>query len=199
MPKLNKTQHEEFALAYSKCFNAARAAELAKSKAKNLRQAGYEYLTKPDIRERIEELVHERRLAMQVDADNYDRAVGAVAFTDPIEVISFDNEGLTIRDIGDIPAQARLAISEVRIDRDGAKSVKFHSRPQALSEVARRLGIYKLPFSPEVGLWTGTVLHIGDQKHGTPKKAKGKKVVKRRQTGKRRHAKAKKRSRAKGR
>ncbi len=168
MPALKKQQHEDFALAYSKCFNAARAAELAKSKAKNLRQAGYEYLTKPDIRARVEELVHERRLAMQVDADNYDRAVGAVAFTDPIEVISFDNEGLKIRNIEDIPAQARLAISEVRIDKDGAKSVKFHSRPQALSEVARRLGIYKLPFSPEVGLWTGTVLHLGDE-HGRKK------------------------------
>lgn len=199
MPALKTKQHEDFALAYSKCFNAARSAEAAKSTAKNLRQAGYQLLTKADILARVEELVHERRLAMQVDADNYDRAVGAVAFTDPIEVISFDDEGVKIRNIEDIPAQARLAISEVRIDRDGAKSVKFHSRPQALSEVARRLGIYKLPFSPEVGLWTGTVLHIGDQDHGRQKKAKGKKVVKRRQTGKRRAAKAKKRSRAKGR
>lgn len=192
MPALKKQQHEDFALAYANCFNAARAAELAKSKAKNLRQAGYEYLTKPDIRARVEELVQERRLAMQVDADNYDRAVGAVAFTDPIEVISFNDEGLTIRDINDIPAQARLAISEVRIDKDGAKSVKFHSRPQALSEVARRLGIYKLPFSPEVGLWTGTVLHLGDQ-HGRKKQTT---KVKRKTTHVRgRTIKAKKRKR----
>lgn len=168
MPALKKQLHEDFALAYAKNFNATRSAEAAGSKAKRLDQAGYEYLRKPEIQRRIEELVHERRLAMQVDADNYDRAVGAVAFTDPIEVISFDNEGLTIRNIDDIPAQARLAISEVRIDKDGAKSVKFHSRPQALSEVARRLGIYKLPFSPEVGLWTGTVLHLGDE-HGRQK------------------------------
>ena len=168
MPALKKKQHEDFALAYSKCFNAARSAEVANSTAKNLRQAGYQLLTKADILARVEELVQERRLSMQVDADNYDRAVGAVAFTDPIEVISFDDDGLKIRNIDDIPAQARLAISEVRIDKDGAKSVKFHSRPQALSEVARRLGIYKLPFSPEVGLWTGTVLHLGDQ-HGRKK------------------------------
>lgn len=191
MPRLKKQQHEDFALAYAKNFNATRSAEAAGSTAKRLDQAGYEYLRKPEILRRIEELVNERRLAMQVDADNYDRAVGAVAFTDPIEVISFDDDGLMIRNIDDIPAQARLAISEVRIDKDGAKSVKFHSRPQALSEVARRLGIYKLPFSPEVGLWTGTVLHLGDQ-HGQKKQTT---KVRRKTRVRGRTTKAKKRKR----
>lgn len=167
MPALAKQQHEEFAQAYSRNFNATRSAEIAKSKAKNLTQAGYQLLIKADILRRIEELVNERRQNLNVDADNYDRAVGAVAFTDPIEVCEWDDDGLKVRAIEDIPAQARLAISEIRIDKDGAKSVKFHSRPQALSEVARRLGIYKLPFSPEAGLWTGTVIHIGDQVDGT--------------------------------
>lgn len=158
MATLTKRQ-DRFAQRYALHGNAAQAhreAEYKRVSAEQHRTLAYRLLQKAHIQERVE---HYRDLIdrkLDVRTDRILMELAAVAFLDPLDVIDErtvveeDEDGalvptgrtyITVRSLRDIPKHARVAISEVKQDPDGSIRVRFHSKIQALREIAEIKGL----------------------------------------------------------
>ena len=152
---LSNEQHELFATAYVACFgNAAEAARRAGYPDTNgaARRQGYELLTRPDVRDRVEELSAERFAAAQVDAATVLRELVRIAMCDIAGAFDENNNLLAIHDM---PEDVRRAISSIKIEAIYAgkgeereqigttKEVKFWTKTQGLEMLARTLAMFK--------------------------------------------------------
>lgn len=68
MAKLTRMQ-ERFALEYAKCLNASEAARRAGSRAERANQAGLEFLSNPDVKALVDELIAQHMEERKIDAD----------------------------------------------------------------------------------------------------------------------------------
>jgi phage terminase small subunit len=139
---------------YLDCLNATEAARRAGYSDATARQAGYENLTKPDIKAAIQEELRTRLAALGVHAQRVMQEYAAIAFSDAGDVLDFDGPELKLRPPPEIPSAARRAIQSVKVKRyvesngDAARTVeltefKWWSKSDALLQLGKYLGLLK--------------------------------------------------------
>jgi hypothetical protein len=94
-----------------------------------------------------------------INADRIRKEIGCIAFLDPSEIIGFRNGFLTVKDMDDIPEDARRAISSVSQTQFGLR-IQFCSKESMLRLLADIEGMIKPPkdgdedlppIQPEIG------------------------------------------------
>ena len=142
MAKLKKRSHEAFCEAYVAYLNGAKAAISAGYSQKTARVKASQLLTIVNIQRRIDELFAEKRKRLQIDTDQVLTDLAAVAFLDPGDVMSWDDNGIYLRPMVEISDAARLAVAKIVINKN-SKQVTFHDKPRALDAIAKHLGLYR--------------------------------------------------------
>lgn len=154
-------KQQRFVEAYLIDPNAAAAARAAGSSAKNSQQAGYEFLTNPDVRAAIDAANEKRAKANNITAERVLAEIANMAFYDPAEIMreigeedgddddryrySDDGKIYGLRGPGDIralPESVRRAITGWSWDKAGNFTVKLADKGKALDQLARHLSLY---------------------------------------------------------
>lgn len=116
MPKSLTPLRERFVREFLVDLNATAAAGRAGSKAKDLKSAGHELLTFPDVRSRVKELMRKRSARLAVKASEIVRSIDEVADSDIGEVFDFSRPGAPVlRDADLIPVRARRSIRSLKV------------------------------------------------------------------------------------
>lgn len=112
MEKVLTDKQECFCLEYIKDLNATQAAIRAGYSEESARSIGYENLTKPDIQNRLTELIDARNKRLEVDADYVlDRLVEI----DQMDIADILNDDGTIKSIKSWPQSWRRTLSGIDI------------------------------------------------------------------------------------
>lgn len=116
-------------------------------------------LAKPNIKREIRAARDARQRRTQIRADTALREAGRLAFSDPLYL--FEDDGVTPRNIRDIPADTRRAIASVKVRREKVEThttsnrqttkrvvvthdiieFKLWPKPKGLDKVFRHLGL----------------------------------------------------------
>jgi len=134
---LNEKQ-EEFCRQYIVDHNATQAAVRAGYSRDSASAIGFENLTKPEIRARVETLQEEANSRTGLSADKVLRELMRIAFCDVRRVFA-ENRILNINEIDDDTA---AAISSIELDKFGnTKKIRTNSKNQALEVLCKHLGL----------------------------------------------------------
>lgn len=154
-------KQELFAKEYLVDLNATQAAIRAGYSENTARFIGAENLTKPNIQERIQELMDERSKRVEITADMVLREYAKLGFsniTDYLKVsvrqrpvlietaegtttIMDDVQGVDLFDTDTIDSEKMRAVAEIKQTRDGI-ALKLHDKKGALDSIARHLGMF---------------------------------------------------------
>lgn len=139
-------RQELFCQEYLKHHNATRAylAAYESDSEFNAGKKGSQVLKGRDVQARIMELQADRAYRNQVESDRVLLEIARVAFTNITDVISFDDETMTVADSNELAEDVKSAIAEVSIK--GTKfgvnrSVKMHDKSKALGILCQHLGL----------------------------------------------------------
>jgi phage terminase small subunit len=80
-----------------------------------------------------------------VSADQVIEELSRIAFARMSDVVDWGPHGVRVRDLTELPDDARAAVAEVRqteTERGAQVSVKLHDKLAALDKLARHLGMY---------------------------------------------------------
>jgi phage terminase small subunit len=150
MAELKNAQWELYAQAYIHCFNKTEAAMKAgyapdsKHRSATCAVIGNELYQRPIVRERIAELLKERRQEYAVTEDRVVAEMSRIAFADITELMeSFDNgTGITYKSLDQIPKRLRPVIKKITQGQNGI-SIELHDKVGAIEQLAKYLGIYE--------------------------------------------------------
>jgi len=121
--------------------NATRAAIRAGYSSKTARQAGAENLSKPDIQTAVAKAQSERSERTRVRQDQVIEELARVAFSDISAFVDMGPEGVKIKRLDDLPADAKRCVAEVSQTKTGVK-FKLHDKLNALNALGRHLGMF---------------------------------------------------------
>lgn len=151
-------KRKRFAEEYVVDHNATQAAIRAGYSVKTARSLGERMLTFADVAAAIEELDKEISRRTAITAERIRKEIGCIAFLDPSKILGFKNGWLTVKDMDDIPEDARRAISAVAQTKHGLR-IQFCSKEAMLRLLADIEGMTKPkesdedlpPINPEMG------------------------------------------------
>ena len=144
-------QQERFCQEYIIDLNASQAAIRAGYSEKSARSQASEILTRPNITERLQELLDQRSKRTAITADRVLHELLRIATVDVSE--AFDEMG-QLKPLKDIPEDVRRAIAGLEVSEifDGqgdqkhaiglTKKVKFLDKPRALELLGRHLKLF---------------------------------------------------------
>ena len=144
-------------------FNATRAAKDAGSTARNLSQAGYDLLKKPEIRASLADRAAELLEKAEFTQEQVVKLMANMASYDIGEIAKANIKNST--DIAKLPRYLRDAITGWKYDANNNLTLIFADKSKALDQLARYFGIYndKLEI---------TVTDIGERLKRAKKRAK---------------------------
>ena len=143
MPALSAKQ-QQFCLEYLIDFNATAAALRAGYSNRSAAEIGHENLRKPQIQAQLSMLRSETGRATTVTLERTLEEIAYIAFGRMTDVLSFDNESITLKDSKDLPDSALAAIAQINQSKtpEGTTTViKLHSKVAALALLAKYFGI----------------------------------------------------------
>ena len=108
---------ERFCQEYLKDLNGTRAYIRAGYSAKPdvARVAAYRLLAKPEIQERIQQLMSERSNRTQIEADSVLREIARIAFVDIVDIVDWPRNGnLIIKDPGELTPEQTRAFKKIK-------------------------------------------------------------------------------------
>jgi phage terminase small subunit len=154
---LNHKQ-QRFAEEYVVDHNATQAAKRAGYSDKVARIHGSRLMTNDDVMAVITGLEKEISKRTAINADRIRLEIGRIAFLDPSKILGFKNGYLTVKDMDDIPEDARRAIAAVSQTKHGLR-IQFCSKEAMLRLLADIEGMTKPkesdadlpPINPEMG------------------------------------------------
>jgi len=155
---------DTFCVAYLETFNASEAIKVAGSKAKNLRQAGYDFLYIPVVQQRLKELcaprIEERaakvrKVMTEIEAVAHSKITDLVGCGETIlHVVHFGGSGeaereterpfhgVFVKDFDGVPEGAIMALSEISVSDKGNIKIKLHDKMAALEKLCKVYGLY---------------------------------------------------------
>lgn len=146
MSALENDKWEKFAQEYCKSFNKKDAA-VAAGYSPNPESAytmGNELYNRPVIRQRIKDILAQRRKEYDITVDRILLELGRVAFADMTEIIQdFNGRILSLKSLDEIPKRLRPAIKKVSQNQFGV-NIEFHDKLEAIEKLAKHLGFYEL-------------------------------------------------------
>lgn len=145
MTKLTQKQ-KRFIEEYLVDLNATQAAIRAGYSKTSAKEQGYENLTKPNIQEAIQEAMDKRSQRTEVTQDNVLRELSLIGFSNMKDYVDFGPEGVTLKELTELPNNASKVISEVshNFNSEGGGSVKFklYDKQAALVNIGKHLGMF---------------------------------------------------------
>ncbi|MGL5879205.1 MAG: terminase small subunit [Xenococcaceae cyanobacterium] len=140
-------RQKAFCEEYIKDFNATAAYKRAGYTVKNDRVAkvnASRLLTDADVEKYIASLQQQRMQRVQISADRALLELSRIAFSNITDVISFNNDGISINDCRELEVDVTAAIANItRSESQGSKkiTVKMHDKIKALTVLAQHLGL----------------------------------------------------------
>lgn len=105
----------------------------------------HKLLRKPNIQLYITQLKQQRSQRTEITADRVLAEFAAIGFTRITDVISFDENSVTVKNSSHLNDDMAAAIAEVSLTESGKvkrTSVKMHDKIQALKAIAEHLGMF---------------------------------------------------------
>lgn len=130
-----------FCLEYLKDLNATQAALRAGYSPKTAQRTGSENLSKPLIKDFIENEIAKRSKRLRANADSVLEELAKLAFADLSDVARWSGTTILLKDVDDLPPEVTSAISEISTGPKGSLRVKLHSKTQAIALLGRYLGM----------------------------------------------------------
>ena len=146
-------KQERFCEEYLVDLNATQAAIRAGYSADSAKSIGHENLTKPDLQERVAEMMAERSRRCNFTSDDLFNELVKVGTANMLDFITVQSDGSSYVDLSNLTRDQAAALSEVSMDvvqgaRDGEMprevrkvKIKLHSKLQALVELGKHLGV----------------------------------------------------------
>lgn len=97
-------------------------------------------MANPEVQGAIEKLAKTMMERLQVEADNVNRGVAAIAFTDATEVLHYDGMHTTILPTHLWPEHAKKAVAGIKSGQFGVE-VKFYDKQRSLEFLSKQLGL----------------------------------------------------------
>lgn len=129
-------------------YNVSKAGEGAGYKDTSNWSTCYQFLKRPEVRNFIKAFELEQQRKFQIDHDTVIQELAAIAFLDPLDLLSEDG---SVRRLRDIPVHARKAIAGMKIkelfDRDGdlvgmMKDLKLVNKDKAIELLGKNLKLW---------------------------------------------------------
>ena len=139
-------KQDKFCNEYLIDLNATQAAIRAGYSEKTARQIGQENLSKPDIQERIKELMKEREKRTQITQDQVITEFAILGFSNIKDYMEHDastQRFIAFKDINEIPDDKARAIEAIKVNyKEGKIEFKLHSKTKTLEMIGRHLGMF---------------------------------------------------------
>lgn len=145
-PQQLSDRHRRFCEEYVKHFNATKSYKAAYPDVsdRTAGQNGFELLKKTEIQAYIEKLKEKALIENNVTPQSVIREVARIAFANVTDVLTFNDNGVVLKDSTKLNPDIKAAISEVTYTegRSGIKkSVKMHNKVAALEKLMTYLGL----------------------------------------------------------
>lgn len=140
-----KARRELFCREYLKDLNGAQSAIRAGYSKDNARQQAHELLSEAEVQDRIAELSEGRNAKLELDANLIILELLRMLTSDPLNYV--DEKG-AVKQLADMPVDARRAIREFSVDMIGSgvvqrTTVKFWNKEKAAELLGKHLTLFK--------------------------------------------------------
>lgn len=144
MAKLTEKQ-KRFADEYLIDLNATQAAIRAGYSTKVAKEIGYENLTKPHIREHVDERMKDREKRTEITQDRVLEELAHIAFDDISNYLRYytDEQGRVQIEVKDSEEVDTRNISEISYSKKDGFKFKLYGKDSALVNVGKHLGMFK--------------------------------------------------------
>jgi len=132
-------KQQRFVEEYLIDLNATQAALRAGYATKTAHVIGHENLRKPEIAAAIEAERKTQGDRADIKIQDVLREYARLAFSNVSDFLTFDGEGVALKDSASIPREILAAVSEVSDTKEGVK-FKLHSKTSALDSLCKVLG-----------------------------------------------------------
>lgn len=105
-----------------------------------LKARAQKFLVKIEVQEAIEYLAKRMMEKLDITAEKVQRAIAAVAFFDPREVLTFDKFGVNVLHSRFWTAEHAMAIKKVKMGQNGLE-IEMYDRLKASEMLAKQLGV----------------------------------------------------------
>jgi phage terminase small subunit len=141
MPALENARYESFC-AYVVAGNSYAVAYVLAGYKENDGNAR-SLAARPQVIARVTEMKRIASLRSDVSAGRVLAEYACLAFSDISQVLEGKGKHMTVRDLATLPASVRAAVASVTIGKDGATTVKMHSKAAALDALAKHLSLWR--------------------------------------------------------
>ena len=138
-------QQEDFCREYVIDYNLTQAAIRAKYSEKFAGQTGHELMQLPKIRNRVAQLLKERRQEYSMTVERLQDEICRIAFANPFELIKdLSATGvIKIKSLQDIPNRLKPAVKSIKKVKGGGVEITFHDKIGALEMLAKHFGFFE--------------------------------------------------------
>jgi phage terminase small subunit len=95
----------------------------------------------PAIQQAIDRAIAKRSKRTEITQDMVVQELAKLAFADMADYVTWGPDGVTVRDLDDLPEGASRAVAEVTNTKRGGR-VKLHDKKGALDSLAKHLGMF---------------------------------------------------------
>lgn len=143
--------HEKRAVdQYLISFNFADTAKAKRSRAKNLTASGKSFIARPEIQRALDERRKELAQQYEVSPERIIGELSKIAFFNPKDILN-EAGRITPEQLNDIDPHEFAAIKEIKPNKDGDLTLKFHSKSTAIDMLARHLGMFERDNTQKAG------------------------------------------------
>ena len=145
MPELANKKHELACQCYLKTVDKTKALIEAGYSKRTANQQVRKIFTRPEVSDRVDELLAERIERTQDDADRTLREIGWLAHVNLADIVKEtpDGEFVLTKPFHELPRDVTAAIQSISRDQYGQLIVKFHDKLRALELKGRHEGLFK--------------------------------------------------------
>lgn len=125
--------------------NATEASIKAGYSKKTAKEIGAENLTKPNIKEYLQNSMNKRAEKLEITADKVIGEIAKLAFANTTDILEITDHGVTIKDLSKLDTTCIASAEEV-FDKEGMRvgvKVKLHDKTKNLELLGRHLGLFK--------------------------------------------------------
>ena len=125
--------------------NATEASIKAGYSKKTAKEIGAENLTKPNIKEYLQNSMNKRAEKLEITADKVIGEIAKLAFANTTDILEITDTPIKIKDLSKLDTTCISSAEEV-FDKDGCRvgvKVKLHDKTKNLELLGRHLGLFK--------------------------------------------------------
>ena len=125
--------------------NATEASIKAGYSKKTAKEIGAENLTKPNIKEYLQNSMNKRAEKLEITADKVIGEIAKLAFANTTDILEITDTSIKIKDLSKLDTTCISSAEEV-FDKDGRRvgvKVKLHDKTKNLELLGRHLGLFK--------------------------------------------------------